>query len=115
MSAMNTRMTSAWTHRFTCAAGVPSSSRNVRRKVPAERDEAPEHERVHEPGQRTLLDGLSLEDDVEEEAAGAHAELIEGEGVGCRGDQLDATRHLRREGADEGQQQDPESDGLHNN
>ena len=33
ISAMNTRMTSACTHQFTCAAVEPSASRNVRRNV----------------------------------------------------------------------------------
>ncbi len=70
-----------------------------REGVAAERDEAPEHERVHETGERPLLDGPPLQQDVDHEAAGSESGIVEGEGLRSRGNQLDAARHLRRERA----------------
>ncbi len=82
-------------------------------RIPAESDESPEHERMHQAGQRPLADGLTLKNDVEEKAAGAEAEIGRAECVGRRRDQLNTPRHLRREGADAGQEEEPEGDGLH--
>ena len=82
-------------------------------RVAAERDEAPEHERVHQAGERPLLDGPPLQQDVDDEAAGAEAEVVERKGVGSRGDQLNAARDLGRERAQERQEEDPEREGGH--
>ena len=43
----------------------------------------------------------------------AEAEVVEGERVGRRGDQPDARRHLRRERADERDDEQPRDDGGH--
>jgi hypothetical protein len=84
-------------------------------RVAAERHEAPEHERVHEAGERALLDGPPLQDHIDDEAVDAEAEVGGRESVGDRRDQLNAPRHLRGKRADAGKQKDPEGGGLHHN
>ena len=82
-------------------------------RVAAERDEAPEHERVRQAGDRPLADRLALQDDVERGSAVTRKPSWSSEKVfGAGGDQADARRHLRREGADEQQHQDPEDERL---
>jgi hypothetical protein len=81
--------------------------------VPAERDEAPEHERVRQAGDGPLDDGLSLAHDVDEEALRAKTEVVDREGIGGGRDQADARRDLRGEQAGEHQHQDPEDERSH--
>jgi len=54
-----------------------------------------------------------LQHDVEKETFEAEREIVDGEGVGRRRDQLDAPRHLSGEGSDKRQKQEPEREGSH--
>jgi hypothetical protein len=54
-----------------------------------------------------------LREDVDEKPTDAEAELIDRKVIGRRRDQADARRDLRREGAGEGEKQDPENESSH--
>src|SRR6185503_20431472 len=81
--------------------------------VSTERDKSPEHQGVREAGTRPLDDGLSLTDDVDEKPCEAEPEVVEGERIGCCGNQARARRDLRGKRADENDHEQPEQQGGH--
>ena len=98
-----------------CASGRRCRGRAGTRRSCSRRTRRSPRTRTRAPGRRAAARGSS--------AAAAttstrkrltrNAEVVEGEGVGRRGDQLDARRDLRREGADEDEQQQPERERCH--
>ena len=92
---------------------MPEAVQELDGRVAAERDETPEHERVRHAGDRPLRDRLALKRTSRTKPLDAEAEVVEGKGVGRGGDQPDARRHLRRERADERDEQQPEDERFH--
>ena len=82
-------------------------------RVAAERDEAPEHERVRDAGSRPLGDRPALQDHVDRKRLTRNPRWSRENVFGRGGNQADARRDLRREGADEDEEQQPEDERCH--
>ena len=86
----------------------PKAAQKLRDRVAAERDEPPEDECVRKARQRPFLDRLPLQDDVDQKAPDTEGGIVETERVGSSRDETDACRDLRRERADEPEDEQPE-------
>jgi len=93
--------------------GDAEAAEDFDQRVAAERDEAPEHQRVREARHRPLADRPRLQQDVEHEAPQAPPEVLQRQLPRRGGDKADARGKLRREGAHERDEKDPEGERLH--
>jgi hypothetical protein len=83
----------------------PEAVRELDDGVPAESDKSPEHERVRHAHHRPFADGLALKQHVQDEALDAEPGLVERKRAGTGGNEAETGRHLRRESANEQQEQ----------
>ena len=67
---------------------------------------------MHQAGSRSLTNGSNLQDDIAQKAFATEGNVLDGKGIRGGGDQLDAAGNLRRERADEGEEEEPEDERL---